>query len=246
MALVMERDYRLRWMDFDKYGRMQPSAILDLCQDMATLHANELGIGHDRMVERGVFWAVIHAKYEVLKEPEHHQVVTVRTWPHTLSRFSFIRDYHLLDEQGELLVKATTEWVVMDIETRKFASVKDHYAGPTDFCEDRAFEKKPRKICGFEEGNRPVCTIEPQFSDLDLNGHVNNARYANYVVNALNPTGEGFIKTLQIDYRHEVLAHAPLEMHTLVEDGHVLSKGINENGDVAFACAIDLAFSDDA
>ena len=85
-----------------------------------------------------------------------------------------------------------------------------------------------------------------EFSDLDLNGHVNNARYANYVVNALNPTGEGFIKTLQIDYRHEVLAHAPLEMHTLVEDGHVLSKGINENGDVAFACAIDLAFSDDA
>lgn len=241
MALVMERDYRLRWMDFDRYGRMQPSAILDLCQDMATLHANELGIGGGEMMKHGVFWAVIRVKYEVVKQPEHHQIITVRTWPHSLSRFSFVRDYSLLDESGELLVKATSEWVVMDVETRKFASVKDYYAGSTDFSEERAFEKRPRKIRAFDEGNRPTCTIVPRFSDLDLNGHVNNARYANYVVNALKPTGEGSIKTFQIDYRHEVLAESPLEMHTLVEDDQVLSKGINEDGDVAFACAIDLA-----
>ena len=241
MDLVMERDYRLRWMDFDKYGRMQPSAILDLCQDMATLHAIELGIGGEEMAKRGVFWAVIHTKYETVKEPQHHQVITVRTWPHSLSRFSFIRDFSLLDESGELLVKATTEWVVMDIESRKFASVKDFYDGPTDFCEDRLFEKKPRKIRGFDEGNRPVCTIVPRFSDIDVNGHVNNARYANYVVDALDPDPGHSIKALQIDYRQEVLVGSPLEMHTLVEDGRVLSKGVNGQGDVAFACAIELA-----
>lgn len=241
MALGMELDYRLRWMDFDRYGRMQPASVLDIFQDLATIQAEDMGIGRDDMMAKGVFWAVVRSKFEIVKAPSHYQVVTARTWPHTPTRFSFMRDFSLRDEEGDLLVKATSEWVLMDVESRKFASVKDYYAGSTDFSEERAFEKRPRKIRAFDEGNRPTCTIVPRFSDLDLNGHVNNARYANYVVNALKPTGEGSIKTFQIDYRHEVLAESPLEMHTLVEDDQVLSKGINEDGDVAFACAIDLA-----
>lgn len=241
MSLVMERDYRLRWMDFDKYGRMLPAAILDICQDGATMHAVELGIGRDDISPNGVFWAVVRTKYEVVRQPEHHQVITLRTWPHSLSRFSIIRDFSLLDENRETLVKATSEWVVMDIETRKFASVKDIYQGPTDFLEDRSFEKKPRKNPNFDEGNLPVQTVVPGFSDIDINGHVNNTMYANYVLNALNPNEETAIKTLQIDYRHEVLPGAPLEIHTLAEGARVLSKGINEAGEVAFTCAIESA-----
>ena len=240
MPLGMELDYRLRWMDFDRYGRIQPSAVLDLFQDVATLQAEDMGIGRDDMLARGVFWAVVRSKFEVVKDPEHYQVVKVRTWPHTPTRFSFLRDFSMRDEQGELLVKATTEWVLMDIESRKFASVRDYYDGPDDFYEDRSFERKPRKIADFGEGNLPMVTITPSYSDIDANGHVNNARYANYAIDALEPTQDGALRTFQIDYRHEVMPGVPLEMHTFVEDGRVLSKGVNPAGGIAFASAIEL------
>ena len=45
MTIAMERDYRLLWMHFDRYGRMQPAAILEIFQDLAIAHAEELGIG---------------------------------------------------------------------------------------------------------------------------------------------------------------------------------------------------------
>lgn len=240
MGLEMTMDYRLRWMDFDQYGRMQPAAVLDIFQDMATLQAEVMGIGRADMMSEGVFWAVVRLKMEMVREPKHFQVVTVRTWPHSLTRFSFLRDFTMHDEDGNLLVKASQEWVLMDAETRKFASVKDHYAGPTDFCEDRAFEKKARKAPNFEEGNRPVATIVPSYTDIDLNGHVNNAQYANFIVNALNPGPEGRIRTLQIDYRHEALPGEPLAVHTLVEEGRVLSKGLAADGTTAFASVIEF------
>lgn len=240
MPLGLSLDYRLRWMDFDRYGRIQPFAVLDIFQDLATVQAEDMGIGRDDMMAKGVFWAVVRSKFEIVKPPSHYQVVTARTWPHTPTRFSFLRDFSMRDESGDLLVKATTEWVLMDIETRKFGSVKDYYDGPEDFDEARSFEKKPRKIADFEEGNRPVCTVVPSYSDIDANGHVNNARYASYVVDALDPGAEGSIKTFQLDYRHEVLPGVPLTVHTLVEDGRVLSKGVNPDGQIAFACAIDL------
>ncbi len=239
MSLGMELDYRLRWMDFDQYGRLQPSSALDIFQDAATIQAEDMGIGRDAMVSRGVFWAVVRIKLEIVKPPAQCQVVTVRTWPHTPTRFSFLRDFTMRDASGDLLVKAMSEWVLMDIESRSFASVMDYYDGPTDFDEARAFEKKPRKIARFDEGNLPVVEIVPRYSDIDVNGHVNNARYANYVIDALDPGEQGAIKTLQIDYRHEVLPGVPLAMHTLVEEGRVLSKGVNEQGETAFACLIE-------
>ena len=58
----------------------------------------------------------------------------------------------------------------------------------------------------------------------------NNAKYANYVINALNPGPEGTVKTFQLDYRYEVLPGKPLDIYTLVEDGRVLSKGVREDG----------------
>lgn len=240
MTLGMELDYRLRWMDFDQYGRLQPAAVLDMFQDVATLQAEDMGIGRDDMLAKGVFWAIVRSKYEIVREPAHYQVVTARTWPHTPTRFSFLRDFSLRDADGDLLVKATSEWVLMDMRSRKFASVKDHYDGPDDYDEARSFERKPRKLADFDEDSLPPFTVVPSYSDIDANGHVNNAMYANYVVNALHPGPEGSMRSFQIDYRHEVLPGVPLLVHTHVEDGLVLSKGVNPDGNIAFAAAIEL------
>lgn len=241
MTQALELDYRLRWMDFDRYGRLHPAPVLDMFQDVATVHAANMGMSRDAMVARGVFWAVVRSKLEYVKAPAQLQGVTVRTWPHAPTRFSFQRDFTMRDAAGDLLVKASTEWVLMDLEARKFVSVKDYYDGPDDFDETRAIEGKLRKIADFPEGNLPVVQVVPRFSDIDVNGHVNNARYANYIIDALDPGEKGSIKTLQIDYRHEVLPGVPLAMHTLVEDGRVLSKGVDEEGETAFAALIELA-----
>ena len=80
MAMEMSLDYRLRWLDFDRYGRMRPEAILDMFQDVATLQADSMGIGFDDVLAHGVFWAVVRMKYEVLRDPKHYQVLTARTW----------------------------------------------------------------------------------------------------------------------------------------------------------------------
>ena len=36
------------------------------------------------------------------------------------------------------------------------------------------------------------------------------------------------------------MPHVPLHVHTLVEDGRVMSKGVNDQGDIAFACLVEL------
>ena len=241
MALNKELDYRLRWLDFDRHGHIRPTTVLDLLQDVATIQAEEMGIGRDDMLARGVFWAVVRLKYEVIKEPVHYQVVRVRTWPHTPTSFSFMRDFSIRDEAGDLLIKASSEWVLMDIESRKFVKVTDHYTGSQDFDEERSFQGRLRKIADFGEDTLPTYEVVPTLSDIDVNGHVNNARYPSFVMDALETCSYASVRSMQIDYRHEALPGEPLVIHAHVEDSHVSAKGVRADGAIAFACSIEMS-----
>ncbi len=245
-ALEMQRGYRLRWLDFDRYGRLRPAAVLDLLQDMATLQAEVMGIGYEAMQAKGVFWALVRLKYQMTGTPCHHQAVQVRTWPHTPSRFSFQRDYQILAEDGDELVKATSEWVLMDIAERRFAKVGDVYEAQGAFLGDRAFPCKPKKIAWPGQENLPVYEVVPQFGCIDQNGHVNNSCYPGFVMDALDPGPERILDTLQIDFRHEVVQGMPLQVHLNDEGERTAAQGVRPDGETAFNCLIEWAADPEA
>lgn len=241
MMWELTKDYRLRWMDFDRYGRIHPAVVLDIFQDIATLQANDVGIGHDEMLEKGVFWAVARMKYEVLREPVQGSVVSASTWPHSPSHFSFMRDYLMADEDGAALIKATSEWVLIDAENRELASVKDAI-DLTDFetLEKRAFAKKPRKIKTFPIEGSPRRIVVPAYSDIDLNGHMNNARYAYFAVDTMGDEGDRAIRSFQIDYRVEALEGEELRLYERDDEDTVTIVGMNPEGKISFTCAMEV------
>lgn len=239
MPIGLERDYRLRWMDFDRYGRFKPQAILDIFQDIATAQAEEMGISDKDLAPKGVFWVVTRVKIEIVNEPQYHERVIARTWPHTQTKLSFLRDYTIRTEEEELLVKATSEWVLVDAGKRSFASALLAYDGPKDFYDARSFESKPKKIKNFTEEPTKRVTIVPGYSDIDKNGHLNNAMYARLIIDALEPSDTRALKTFQIDYRHEVLAGKALTIEALVEDDAVKVRGLLEDGQTAFMALIE-------
>ncbi len=225
----------LRVTDFDRYGRIKPSAVLELFQEAATVQANAMDIGRDAMERRGVFWAVIRTYYEVTRQPELYSTVQIRTWPHSPSRFSFQRDYIISSLDDEELVRGTSEWVLMSPETRQFVSLADVYEPPENLLDERCFERKPRKIRDFETGDAMPYVIIPPYTSADINGHVNNSVYADYPFDAINPGKEHNVKNFQIDFRHEVRTGQPLSIYTKRDEDMIITKGVDESGETVFA-----------
>lgn len=238
-ALEMELDYRLRWFDFDRYDRLRPATVLDLLQDIATVQAEAMGIGYEAMQAKGVFWALVRLRYEVGEQPAHHEAITVRTWPHTPSRFSFLRDFLIFGHDGRELARATSEWVLMDIEDRKLTKVAGICATEGPFLEDRAFPRKPRKILWPEQAPSRAIEVIPRFSTIDQNGHVNNSCYPGFVMDALDPNPDQTVKALQIDFRHEAVQGVPLQIRLCEEGPATLAQGVRHDGEVAFNCSIE-------
>ncbi|MBR7133041.1 MAG: hypothetical protein IKD04_05860 [Clostridia bacterium] len=239
MNNIWERNYTLRSGDFDKFDRIKPSAVLDLFQDAAGRHAEEIGVGFEEMISRSYLWVITRVKFKIISEPNRFQNLIVKTWPLAPNRLSYRREYCIENEKGEKLIVGSSEWVVVHSEKRRFLSVPDLYNFENGFYPEMMFEAKLGKVHDFEaEGDAHI--VNAGFSELDVNNHVNNTKYANYVIDAIVPSKEDILEVFQIDYRKEVFEGTQLNIYYKRDDNNILAKGQNTTGDTMFACEIQL------
>ena len=237
MQNIWNSEYTLRANDFDKYDRILPSSVLSIFQDAAGRHGEQIGVGFKEMLERNYLWVVVRVKFEIKKAPKRYSKVNIKTWPFEPKRFSYRREYLITDESGETLIIGSSEWVIIDSVKRSLVSAPNLYGITDGYYEEMLLDKKIGKIPDFEATGEPY-VVTPGFTELDLNNHVNNTKYANYVLDAIRPGDNDILKTFQIDYRKEVLEGEPLEVFYIREEGGILAKGLNIDGDTMFACKL--------
>lgn len=237
MKRLWEKEYTLRASDFDKYNRIKPSAILELFQDAAGQHALELGVGFDEMIKRSYLWVLTRIKFKIISNPKSYQTVIVKTWPLSPNRLSYRREYCIESESGEKLIVGSSDWVVIHSEKRRLIADPNLYPFTDGFHTQLMFEDKLVKVHDFETIGTPR-VVNAGFSELDVNNHVNNTKYANYVMDAIAPKENNILESFQIDYRKEVLEGTRLHIHHITDAYETRAKGVNDNNDIMFACSI--------
>lgn len=237
MNTLFEMKYDLRTSDFDKFNHIKPASVLDLFQDAAGRHAEEIGVGYEAMKERSYFWVLVKIKFQVISQPSFHQKVIVKTWPLPPDKFIYRREYSIESENGDKLISGSSEWVVIHSERRRLVSAPDLYPFSDGFYPVMNFEEKLERLRDFEADTSPY-SITPGFSELDVNNHVNNTKYANFVFDAINPEQPFEIDLFQIDYRKEVLSGTRLHIFHIRGENEILAKGVNDEGDIMFACML--------
>lgn len=239
MNEIFSHKYSLRTSDFDRYNRILPSSVLDLFQTAAGAHAKLLGCGYDALIERSLMWVLIRVRYKILKEIPLFSSVTVKTWPLSPSRLSFAREYEILDENGDTAIIGSSDWVLMNAETRRLVPAEDVY-NLEHYNDVKLFENRATKLASFES-DTPEHTVLPLFSQIDMNGHVNNTKYLNYVLDASPLSDKERIESVQIDYRHEVLEGNTLKIKALRKENTLCACGQDSDGNTMFACEIQLS-----
>ena len=234
-----EKEFYLRTSDFDCRMELLPSAVLDFFQDVAGEHARALGIGRERMAEEHLAWVIVKARYRIVATPAQFDRVRVSTWPLTPRRSIFQREYRIDDAEGNPLVLGSSEWVVIHTERRRLVPVGDVYP-LSEFLDEHNFPEGFSRLHDFDGEGEPR-VILPQFTDIDTNGHVNNIKYTNYIMNALSPSAGERIRDFEIEYHREVVADAPLSLSVLREEGVASVKGSGEDGARMFTARLSWA-----
>ena len=237
---VFHKDYTLRTSDFDRDRRLHPATVLDIFQSVAGGHAELLGVGFEPMLQQRLVWEIVRARYQVLREIPMHTTVSVTTWPLPPTRAGFQREYILRNEAGETAIIGSSDWVLMHSEKRCMVPKKENiYKLQGELCEERVFPERLRWIRDFQPDEGEYL-VRPGFSDLDMNGHVNNIKYANFVMDAIHPAPGEAISAFQIDYHREVLQGEELRILTQRQQELILAKGVDPSGEASCFCSVEL------
>lgn len=203
MLLDYSIDFTLRESDFDCFRNIKASAVLDLFQTVAAEHAELFGGGFEATLARNVAWVVTKIKFDALLPLRSGEKVTVRTVPHPKRLAFYARDYFVTNERGELAIKGTSQWVLIDFTSRKIT--RDPFEFDGEFVEEYAYPNERFEKVELVPPTEPLYSHEVCRADVDHNRHVNNARYLDMVLCA-EPNPSLPVASLSVNYVEEVKA----------------------------------------
>ena len=230
--------YQVLVNDVDFTKKLKPSAAFNYFQEIASLHSDNLGIGFNTIEkEQGVVWVLIRMRVEMLRYPVWNEEIILETWPIIPKRFHFERDFFMKDLKDNIIAKAISMWVIIDVKTRELRNSETIAIDYPEIIPKRAIESNLGKIKPVGERKIAYKRIIG-CSDIDMNGHLNNSKYIDFIMDCftIDDLRKYQANSIQVCYINEALpgeeitfykysnASKPGEIH----NGKIYVEGVNE------------------
>jgi len=118
MEPIYSQSFEITDLHVDCTGRLLPSKILFLMQEVAGIHFERLSMDYDTLAERGLFWAITRNKVQITRLPMRGEIIRLETWPMPTTRVAYPRSIVAYDEAGNEVFRSITLWVLMDLNNR--------------------------------------------------------------------------------------------------------------------------------
>lgn len=206
---------------FYEVGNDQKLTIGNLCnfiQNSSANHINHLGVGIDDLNQVNQTWVLSRLLVKIDEMPVWRDLAHLSTWQVCKHKLFAIRDYLLENPQGDVIVKATASWLVIDLEKRRPIPCEEYVKRMHPLKERRALPTFPDKVnplpdWGFKSH------IEVRKTDIDINGHVNNVRYLEWFSDHMGKSRTELQSPieLEVNFLGESFLGDKLEIHSYIE-----------------------------
>jgi len=212
---AFSKEYEIYYFQINQQGEASPVTILDFLEDVAIAHSKAVGMGIDYLTSLRTCWVLNRWELEMESYPSLGEKIKVDTYAIDFQRFYGKRNFIIWDSQGKIIGKARSLWIYLNIDKRRPVRIPDHFAsqyGVAELLEENK-ELLDQTFLGkdsFED--LPELTVTDsellfhvRRSDIDTNGHVNNTRYVEWMLEGI---GEDILKEyklrkLEVVYKKE-------------------------------------------
>ena len=198
---VYREELLLRSKDVDMFRRLRTSELFRLLQEASIRHTEQLGMGRDKTLDRGILWVLLMQRAEIARMPEYDERIVLKSWPGKTMHLLFPRYYSLETANGERLIKASALWSLVDQKTRKVV-FPEKYGVVIDGVVTGEEIAMPGAVKKGECDKTRDFTVP--YSFVDLNGHMNNTRYFDLAEDCVGAAAAGrLLKGIAVEYQNE-------------------------------------------
>ncbi|OQY05242.1 MAG: hypothetical protein B6I20_01580 [Bacteroidetes bacterium 4572_117] len=205
--------FKITSYQMDAKGNATLTSLAGLFQEIAGNHAHANGFGYKQMVRNGHIWVLTRLKIEIAKFPVWEEIVDVSTWIVNREKFFSRRDFQIHNKKGELLVSASSGWMLLDYSTKR-PKLVDGIEMKIPMQADKLAIKSELQKIGPKDLNNTKTDYLVKYSDLDVNNHVNNVMYTRMFLDsyAYDWRKSKVVKSFEINYLAEAAYADELEI----------------------------------
>jgi len=180
-----ERQFELRYSEMDRFGIATPTTMLKLIEETAADHCRDIDMSLYDLERMNIGWVLLSGIIQMDRYPAYKENITIRTW---LSSYSLIKGYReniIFDEQWNIIGRAKGIWVFFDINRRRPMPILESIKSKWSYCEELSLEQNiVHKIEAIDKASY-ITEYHVRRFDTDMNKHVNNIRYLQWVIESM-------------------------------------------------------------
>lgn len=203
----MKNKFRQTWFlaagEVNAQGEMSVPLLTSRLIDVATYHANSLGIGNPSMAALGCGWVLSRIAIEMTRYPRVNETYCIETWVEEWNRHFSTRNFRISDADGNAIGHATSVWMVLNYNTRENAGLGHLSLAPDMIAGVTVPVERPARHHVDNPTAERLYTFK--YCDLDFYRHVNTVRYVDLLLNSftLEEMDRLLVARLDISFMHE-------------------------------------------
>lgn len=215
---------RVESYDVHPNGNIKISSLLKMLQKAAGDDVNRTSLDYFSLAEKNIAFVLTKMTIQFLQDIKVYDELVIISHPRQTHGASFPRDF-IIKRNDETVATARSIWVLIDLEKRSILrpSVVEFIGSLAPSCDDMIEIPDVRRVVDNNSLFRTnVHRVE--FSLLDMNNHLNNTFYADFIFNSLSimdsvtPSNKGLY--MQINYKNEARLGDMLEIYSVSDNNN--------------------------
>ena len=114
---MYELNSRVRYSETDIDAKLSLTGVMNYMQDCSTMQSEDAGVGIGYLEQEKKAWLLSSWQIMIERRPALGEKIRVVTWPYGVKGLYALRNFAILDEKNEYLVKANSYWFLLNTET---------------------------------------------------------------------------------------------------------------------------------
>lgn len=222
-------------VDVDSNLNLKVPSIFKFFQHISSNHSEKLGVGKSNTIDKDMCWVITRFKVVIYDYPKFNDEIIVSTHPGEINKFLFPRFYQIYSAKGKLLVSACAIWLVLNAKTRRIVT--------KPFGDSKFKSESSKDDIDLPEAVKPEEELKlveerlVRYNDTDINGHLNNTKYIEFI---LDTRDREFYKThllkeITIAYEKEIVEKQIVKIYRNNDDLNQFVRGAIDENNISFS-----------
>ena len=178
---VWREDYRIRSYEVDCRNRLSILSMFSFMQEAASRHAAALGVSIHQLLAENYTWLLSRLKIKIAAYPGWNDHIRINTWPSGTQQLFALRDFKMNGADNQIIATAISAWLVIDLKKRRPVRIAPFVERLRPIEGNHIMTERLDKLPALGDSVYEKRFVV-RYSDLDINQHVNNVKFVEWVV----------------------------------------------------------------